>query len=152
MSLATGAAGVQLGPGAIALAADLNKAKGLSMRKTCAILRDCFKLQLSPGGLSQALDRLAVKVKPQYDAIATELRQAPVLHSDETSWWVGGPGWWLWVFTALHFTFYVVAQSRGRDLLKDVLRKRLQRRPGQRLSGYLRRRYCSPTQMLRPSP
>jgi len=26
---------------------------------------------LSPGGLSQALDRLATKVKPQYDAIAT---------------------------------------------------------------------------------
>jgi hypothetical protein len=28
------------------------------MRKTCAILRDCFSLQLSAGGLSQALDRL----------------------------------------------------------------------------------------------
>jgi transposase len=57
MSLATGAAGVQLGPQALALAADLNKAKGLSMRKTCAVLRDCFGLHLSPGGLSQALDR-----------------------------------------------------------------------------------------------
>jgi hypothetical protein len=82
MSLAIGAAGVHLGPQALALAADLNKAKGLSMRKTCAVLRDCFGLHLSPGGLSQALDRLAAKVKPQYDALATELRQAPVLHSD----------------------------------------------------------------------
>jgi hypothetical protein len=123
MSLAIGAAGVHLGPQALALAADLNKAKGLSMRKTCAVLRDCFGLQLSPGGLSQALDRLAAKIKPQYDAIAAELRQAPVLHSDETSWWVAGPGWWLWVFTALRFTFYVVAQSRGRDLLNDILGK-----------------------------
>jgi transposase len=121
MSLAIGAAGVQLGPRALALAADLNKAKGLSMRKTCAVLRDCFGLRLSPGGLSQALDRLAAKVKPQYDAIATELRQAPVVHSDETSWWVAGPGWWLWVFTARRFTLYVVAQSRGRDLLGDIL-------------------------------
>jgi hypothetical protein len=98
MSLAIGAAGVQLGPRALALAADLNKAKGLSMRKTCRILRDCFSLQLSAGGLSQALDRLAAKVQCQYQAIAKELRQAPVVHSDETSWWVGGPGWWLWVF------------------------------------------------------
>ena len=121
MSLATGAAGVHLGPRALALAADLNKAKGLSMRKTCAVLRDCFGLQLSPGGLSQALDRLAVKVKPRYDALAAELRQAPALHSDETSWWVAGPGWWLWVFTTQLLTFYVVAQSRGRDLLNDVL-------------------------------
>jgi hypothetical protein len=120
---AIGAAGVHLGPRALALAADLNKAKGLSMRKTCAVLRDCFGLQLSPGGLSQAMDRLAAKVKPQYDALATELRQAPSLHSDETSWWVAGPGWWLWVFTTQLLTFYVVAQSRGRDLLNDILGK-----------------------------
>ncbi|MBV8970522.1 MAG: IS66 family transposase [Verrucomicrobia bacterium] len=123
MSLATGAAGVQLGPHALALAADLNKAKGLSMRKTCAVLRDCFGLQLSPGGLSQALDRLALKVKPQYDALAAELRQAPALHSDETSWWVAGPGWWLWVFTTQLLTFYVVVQSRGRELLQQILGK-----------------------------
>jgi hypothetical protein len=123
MSLAIGAAGVHLGPRALALAADLNKAKGLSMRKTCAVLRDCFGLQLSPGGLSQALDRLAAKVKPRYDALATELRQAPALHSDETSWWVAGPGWWLWVFTTQLLTFYVVAQSRGRDLLNGILGK-----------------------------
>jgi transposase len=111
MSLAIGAAGVHLGPRALALAADLNKAKGLSMRKTCAVLRDCFGLQLSPGGLSQAMDRLAAKVKPQYDALARELRQAPALHSDETSWWVAGPGWWLWVFTTHLLTFYVVARE-----------------------------------------
>ncbi len=63
------------------------------------------------------------KVKPQYDALATELRQAPALHSDETSWWVAGPGWWLWVFTTQLLTFYVVAQSRGRELLSDILGK-----------------------------
>ena len=34
-----------------------------------------------------------------------------------------GPGWWLWVFTTQLLTFYVVAQSRGRDLLNDILGK-----------------------------
>jgi transposase len=121
MSLATGAAGVQLGPRALALAADLNKAKGLSMRKTCAILRDCFSLQLSAGGLSRALDRLATKVQSQYQAIAKALREAPVVHSDETSWWVGGPGWWLWVFANAHNTLYLVDQSRGRCVLTELL-------------------------------
>jgi transposase len=121
MSLATGAAGVQLGPRALALAADLNKAKGLSMRKTCAVLRDCFGLRLSPGGLSQALDRLAVKVQSQYEAIAQALRQAAVVHSDETSWWVGGPGWWLWVFVNSDSTLYLVDQSRGRSVITELL-------------------------------
>src|SRR5439155_9608345 len=50
VSRASGAAGVQLGPRALALACDLNKAKGLSMRKTVAVLRDYFGLQLTPGG------------------------------------------------------------------------------------------------------
>jgi hypothetical protein len=121
MSLATGAAGVQLGPRTLALAADLNKAKGLSMRKTCVILRDCFSLQLSAGGLSQALDRLATKVQCQYQAIVKELRQAAVVHSDETSWWVGGPGWWLWVFVNAHSTLYLVDQSRGRGVVTELL-------------------------------
>ena len=121
MSLATGAAGVQLGPRALALAADLNKAKGVSMRKTCMILRDCFSLQLSAGGLSQALDRLATKVQCQYRAIAQALRQAPVVHSAETSWWVGGPGWWLCVFVNADNTLYLVAQSRGRCVLTQLL-------------------------------
>jgi transposase len=53
MSLATGAAGVQLGPHALAIAADLNKAEGLSMRKTCAVLADCFGLGSSAGGLGK---------------------------------------------------------------------------------------------------
>ena len=121
MSLASGAAGVQLGPRALALAADLNKAKGLSMRKTCAILRDCFNLRLSAGGLSQALDRLATKVQPQSDAIAKELPQAPVVHSDETSWWVGGPGWWWWVFVHPRSTLYIVDQNRGRCVVTELL-------------------------------
>jgi hypothetical protein len=50
-SLAIGAAGVHLGPRAFALAADLNKAKGLSMRKTCAFLTHQLFLHpvLEPG-------------------------------------------------------------------------------------------------------
>jgi hypothetical protein len=44
VSRAGGAAGVQLGPRALALACDLHKAKGLSMRKTVAVLGDMFEL------------------------------------------------------------------------------------------------------------
>ena len=84
-------------------------------------MRDCFSLQLSAGGLSRALDRLATKVQSHYQAIAKALREAPVVHSDETSWWVGGPGWWLWVFANAHNTLYLVDQSRGRCVLTELL-------------------------------
>lgn len=121
MSLATGAAAVHLGPQALAIAADLNKAKGLSMRKTCAVLADCFGLRLSAGGLAQALERIANRLEPRYEELAVQLRQASVVHGDETSWWVGGSGWWLWVFTNAQLTFYLVGQSRGRDVVLELL-------------------------------
>src|SRR5580658_1364707 len=121
VSLAEGAAAVQLGPRALGLATQLSKQHGLTMRKTCAVLREAFGLRLSPGGLSQALARMAAKLEPAYENLLVRLRAGPCLHSDETSWWVGGPGYWLWVLTNKTMTIYRVAKGRGRDLLLEML-------------------------------
>ncbi len=121
VSRATGAAGVQLGPRALGLACDLNKAKGLSMRKTVAVLHDHFGLKLTAGGLALLVQRASRKLQPDYDQLAVQLRQSAVVHADETSWWVGGPGWWLWVFTTPALTFYVVVQSRAAAVAREVL-------------------------------
>jgi transposase len=40
---------------------------------------------------------------------------------DETSWYVGAPGSWLWVFTTDTTTVYKVESSRGRDVVTDTL-------------------------------
>ena len=96
---ATGAAGVHLGPRAIALASALNKHHGLTMRRTCKILRELAGLDLTAGGLSQMIDRLADRVQGDYEQLIHQIRGSPAVHADETSWWVGGPGWWLWTFT-----------------------------------------------------
>jgi transposase len=121
VSRASGAAGVQLGPRALALACDLNKAKGLSMRKTVAVLHDHFGLKLTPGGLALLVQRVGRTRAPQYQALAVQVRQSPVVHADETSWWVGGPGWWLWVFCTPARTLYVVLQSRAASVAVGVL-------------------------------
>jgi transposase len=120
-SRAGGAAATQLGPRALALACDLNKAKGLSMRRTGAILDEHFGLKITPGGLAQLVQRVGRKLQPEYERMALELRQSPVVHADETSWWVGGPGWWLWVFATGQMTFYVVIQSRAAAVALGVL-------------------------------
>lgn len=121
VSLAQGAAGVQLGPRALGVAAQLNKQHGLTMRKTCAVLRELFQLRLSPGGLSQALARVAGKLEPAYENLLARLRAGPYVHSDETSWWVGGPGYWLWVFANKRITRYQVAKGRGRTIVSAAL-------------------------------
>lgn len=121
VSLAEGAAAVQLGPRALGWAAELNKKHGLTMRRTCAVLRGLLNLRLSPGGLSHALGRLAAKLGPAYEKLLARVRDGPYLHSDETSWWVGGAGYWLWVFANGDSTVYRVTAGRGRNVVLETL-------------------------------
>ena len=120
VSTATGAAGVHLGPQALALAASLNKHHGLTMRRVCAILAEHFGLRLSPGGLSQALDRIADKLAAPYAQLQQALRQSPAVHADETGWWVGGQSRWLWVFTNDCATLYQI-DNRSQEVVRRVL-------------------------------
>lgn len=121
VSHADGAAGVQLGPRALGTALELMQVHGLTRRKTCTVLNDLFNLRLSPGGLTQAAHRLAAKLSDAYEALRDNARASDLQHVDETSWWVGAPGWWLWVFTNPSQTLYRVASSRGRDVIYETL-------------------------------
>jgi transposase len=114
VSTASGAAGTHLGARALALAASLNKGFGLTMRKTCAVLHELVGLTVSPGGLAQALTRMAVRLKGEDDVLLARLKSEPVLHADETSWWVGSSGFSLWVLTNRAGTCYRIVPSRSR--------------------------------------
>lgn len=121
VSEAIGAAGVHLGPRALAITAMLNKALGTTVRKTCRILQDLLGLRLTPGGLTQITHRLADKFQGDYQQLLEGLRTAPVVHCDETSWWVGGPKFYLWVLTNFNTTVYRVENGRGRDIITGTL-------------------------------
>lgn len=118
---AGGCAKVQLGPRALALAALLNKACGLTMRKTVTVMRQLCGLKITPGGLSQMMDRLAKRLAGDYQQLIDTLAQQPSVYADETSWWVGGPGHWLWVFVSKNQTVFRVENSRGGDVVSKTL-------------------------------
>ncbi|HEU0067677.1 MAG TPA: IS66 family transposase [Nitrospiraceae bacterium] len=121
-SVGQGAAKVQLGPRALALAALLNKQLGLPMRKTCAVLKQLGGLSVTPGGLSQLLSRVAGKVTAEYGQLRERVQASAAVFVDETSWWVGGPGWWLWVFTTPQGdTLFRVDQRRGSPVVHEIL-------------------------------
>ena len=120
VSTAGGAAGVHLGRNALALAASLNKQYGLPMRRVCAILKDHFGLSLTPGGLSQALGRMAGKLQQPYQELQDAVRASAVIHADETGWWVAGASAWLWVFTNPQLTLYTI-DNRSQEVVRRVL-------------------------------
>jgi transposase-like protein len=99
----------------------LNKHYSLPLRKVCGVLKHSFGLTLSGGGLSQVISRAARKFQGQYDELIERTRQSDVVYADETSWYVGGPGYWLWVFTTPTSTVYRIASSRGHPVAAKVL-------------------------------
>jgi len=120
VSTAAGAAGTHIGRRALALAAALNKQFGLTMRKTAAVLEEHFGLRITPGGLSQALARLAGKLAQPFDELRSAVRTSTAIHADETGWWVGGQSAWLWTFTNPQMTLYTIG-DRSQQVIRRIL-------------------------------
>ncbi len=122
-STAGGCAGVQLGARALALAAELKHGLGLTLSKTQRALQMLGGLRVSPGGLALAFQRIAQRLEPEQQRLHRQLLAAPVVHSDETSWWVNGPQS-LWVFTTPGpepLTLYYVVPHRDRMTFHGIL-------------------------------
>ena len=62
---------------------------------------------MSRGGLCQAMDRIASKAEPTYEALIEEVRRSPSVTPDETGWRVGGKLWWMWAFSTFQVTLVV---------------------------------------------
>lgn len=120
-SRAVGAAGTHLGPRAQALAVALTHQMGLPMRRVCEILKTLCGLKLTPGGLAQLLQRAADRVEPLYADIVHRVRKSDAVFADETSWYVGEPSWWLWVFDTDDATLFRVEPGRGSDVVLETL-------------------------------
>jgi hypothetical protein len=121
---ATGAAGVQIGPRALALAVDIKHRVGVVYRKVTGLFDMFFGLHVSPGALVRAEKRIAQSCEPTYQRLIEEVRHSPVVHADETGWHIATADKkaWLWVFaTPGGETLYAIRTSRGKDVVDDVL-------------------------------
>jgi transposase len=110
---ALGAAAVQLGPQAVALAVLLNKQCGLSFGRIATLLSDRFGLTVTRGGLVHAVQRAARQAQPTYAALCAQVRASPAVTPDETGWKVGGHSHWLWAFATPTTTTYAIEDGRG---------------------------------------
>ena len=122
-SLATGAAGVVVGPRAKALATELKHHFGVSYGKVCEFMTDAFGLRVTRSGWYQADQRLAKSAAPVYEELIDSLRRCATVHVDETGWRIGILSAWLWVFTNHHTTVYAIRTSRGHEVVVEILGK-----------------------------
>lgn len=118
---ATGAAGSQVGPNALALAADLKHRLGISFRKVVDLFQAHFGLNVTPGALAQASQRLAQKGALVYERLREEARESPSVHVDETGWRIAARSCWLWVFATPRLSLYCIDPTRGHLVVEGVL-------------------------------
>lgn len=120
-STATGAAGNQIGPQAIALAADLKHRLGLSYAKIVDLLDSHFGLRTCPAALARAGQRLARLSAGTYRTLVTLLQASHNVCADETGWRVAARSAWLWVFTNEWVTVYVIRPDRSQAVIHEIL-------------------------------
>lgn len=113
-STAVGAAAVQIGPRAVALAAKLNKECGVSYGRIADLFERGFGLITGRSTVNRAVARLGSRLEPVYQSIATQIRSRPMLSPDETGWKIGGHKAWLHAAATREETVYRFARGRGR--------------------------------------
>jgi len=94
---------------------------GLSVPKIVDCLREGHGVEVSPAAVLKMERSSAEALGPLYEGLKEQVRTAPVVHGDETSFRVGGQNGWMWVFSHLKAVVYRIAPSRGQDVVREML-------------------------------
>jgi len=93
------------------------------LRKTTSFLEASFALKLAPASVQAIIERAAQAGEKEYDSLKQRIRGARLLYIDETSFSVLGKNWWVWVFRSDTDLLLVIRNSRGNNVLEEILGK-----------------------------
>ena len=134
--LAEGSPNGILGPRALAMVATLAGAYRLSKRLIRDLLADAFNLPVSLGTVSNADARVTPTLLEPHNEALTHIRNAPVVHADETGHRNQGQRAWVWLATTSQVTAFLVRGHRSKASAVELL--------GQGFFGVLiSDRYCA---------
>ena len=113
--------GQLVGPELTALVAYLKGSCHASFSTIRKYLRDVMGVTLSRGHLRKLVGKVSDALEASHQELVAALRSASVLNVDETGHKENGKRLWTWCFRAEDFTVFRIAESRGSDVLFDVL-------------------------------
>jgi len=86
------------------------------------LMDEVFDQRLCRGTLAKIVtSRVSSALQPAYDELLAALRFQSYLGIDETGHKDNGDKFWTWCFRAQDFTLFRIADTRGTDVLRDVL-------------------------------
>lgn len=113
--------GSPFGPNLRALLIYLRVSHAVSFERLAKLSSDLLGIKLSEGALSNILAKSAGAFARAGAAIRATLLSGSCLQSDETSVRVAKRTWWAWVFHHKDSAAFVIAPSRGRDVVEGFL-------------------------------
>jgi len=111
---------VQYGPRLKARAVYLLEYQLLPYERTCELLRDWFGYRPSAGTVSSFVSECAGKLVRSEAQIKARLKQAPVIHVDETGLRVAKHGQYVHVTSTANLTHYSCHSKRGREAIDEI--------------------------------
>ena len=109
------------GPQLTALIAYWTVVCRLPRRLVEAMLADVLGIEISLGSTQKAWEEVSQAVEQPVRQLQEQLPREAVLNVDETGWRTSGDKRWIWALVAQRFVFYVVASSRGAEVLVSLL-------------------------------
>lgn len=83
--------------------------------------REVLKIEVSRSHLCNAIARVNQTLAKPYEELQNHVPTQPVLNIDESGWKDRGIKYWIWIFAAGSFSFFVIAKSRSSKVLQTVL-------------------------------
>ena len=111
---------VQYGPAFGAVAVYLVQQQLLPYERACEVMQDLLGPTMSVGTVQALVHRCAEHLVPVEERLKEALRQAEVLHQDETGLYVAGKRHWMHVSATEQLTHYQVHAKRGKEALDEI--------------------------------
>ena len=111
----------RFGPHLLAQTALLRYHGRLPHRKQAKLFDWQLDHPVSPGTIYNMTERVADRLRPAYEEIRASIRESDVIYCDETGFPVDGDQHWAWTFVTDNDVFYTIDESRGSQVLEDVL-------------------------------
>jgi transposase len=117
-----GATAHRVGPGVMAAAHTLHYAVGIPVRKVPAVLLELTGVSLTQSAITQdALRRAAGPVGAVYENLRGQVREAPVVHTDDTGWRIHGETAFLMGFDTDESTVYQIRDQHRNEEVREII-------------------------------
>jgi hypothetical protein len=117
-----GATAHRFGPRVKALAHSLHYGHGVPVRRLPAVLREMTGIEITQSAITQdALKQAEGAVGTAYQQLRAQVRQAPVVYTDDTGWRIGGDGAYLMGFDTDRETVYQVRTQHGNEQVRELV-------------------------------